>query len=597
VVPPTTTISDVAPGLLYAILEAPMETSRDALRTPQLTPTVAPALASRQGLNFPVVGVAAAEGGLAALKAFLAALPLGTELGMAFVVLSPGRASSTALLAELVGHLPQLKLLEVEDGMQVEVNRAYLVPPERHPVLRGGALRLLEPTAASRLRGPIDLFFRSLAKEQHELAVGVVLAGGGREGAQGVRALKAAGGLVLVQDPRSCEAASMPRIAIGTGLVDLVLPPTELSVRLLALAAEGSRSNRASEVAPPPAAEVLAAVIPLLRERTGHDFSRYQPAILERRLERRMSLRGLDSAATYLAYAASASTEMKALARDLRASATGFFSDLSADPALSAWVGASLAASARLGRPLRLWCAGCGTGEQAYSLAMLLAERQDAGLSDVAVELYATDLDPEAVAIAQAGVYPASIGAEISTTRLERYFSWDARDGQYRARRRLRELVRFSRHDLLSDPPFSGLDLVRCHNLLGTLNASHRAVLLERFHYALRPGGHLFLGANEGLSESDGRFEPVEGASRQYRRGDGGERRRAPRPSRPLAVIQAPQPGLPGDEVAADERVRLLQEELAACKATLKVVGQELTMTRAELLAAQGGRTPGSDAA
>ena len=516
----------------------------------------APAPEALAAAHFPIVGVGASAGGLAAFEAFFSAMPSDLDPGLAFVLVQHLAPDHKSILTELIQRFTHMKVFEVEDGMRVQCSCAYIIPPNRDMALLNGALQLMEPSAPRGHRLPIDRFFRSLAQDQRERAICVVLSGTGSDGTLGVRAVKAEGGLVLAQDPASCEYDGMPRSAIGTGLVDFVLAPSEMPARLISLAAHASVASAQRDTALTPALEgALQKLFVLLRDSSGHDFSRYKPGTIRRRVERRMAVHRIATLDGYLKYAQQAPGEVKALFHDLLISVTSFFRDPEVFRALEARVLPQLLAAHPAGEAMRVWCAGCSTGEEAYSLAILLAEQQEGHHQALRTQVFATDLDELALARARAGLYPASVAADLTEDRLSRFFTLEADGSAYRVQKRIRELLVFSRHDLLQDPPFSRLDLISCRNLLIYLGAELQKKLLPLFHYALRPGGSLVLGTSESVGEFTDLFEQVEGAPKVYRRLEG---TRAPRRGQPRGLPGASRAGIPrADEAAPATEVSL----------------------------------------
>ncbi|HTU02843.1 MAG TPA: chemotaxis protein CheB, partial [Candidatus Sulfotelmatobacter sp.] len=448
----------------------------------------------------PVVGLGASAGGLAALEAFFRALP--SDPGMVFVVvqhLDPGHRS---ILIELIQRHTQMPVAQATDQMAVEANRVYVIPPNRDLALLHGRLHLFEPTAPRGLRLPIDFFFRTLAQDQREQAIGIVLSGTGTDGTLGLKAIKGEGGLALVQSPESAEYDGMPRSALATGVADAILPPTEMPERLLAYAQRAFGDAAGGLLSPVLHSEGdLQKVCVVLRAQTGHDFSQYKPSALGRRVARRMAVAQLDRLDEYLRYLQTTPAEADALFRDLLIGVTSFFRDPDAFAVLTAQVIPRLVARARE-QPLRVWVPACATGEEAYSLAMLLQEGLDLDKRPPGrIQVYATDLDAAAIDTARGGLYPESIAADVSPERLARFFIQE--EHAYRVTRAIRDVVIFAAHDVLSDPPFSRLDLVSCRNLLIYLNADLQQKLAPIFHYALQPGGYLWLGPAESIDAGD----------------------------------------------------------------------------------------------
>jgi two-component system CheB/CheR fusion protein len=382
-----------------------------------------------------------------------------------------------------------------------------------------GTLQLLEPSAPRGQRLPIDFFFRSLAQDQRERAICVVLSGNGGDGSLGIRAVKGEGGMAMVQDPESTEYDGMPRSAIATGLVDYVLPAAEMPARLLAYAFRAfGRPPRPGREAEPGAENALNKVFILLRAQTGHDFSQYKASTIHRRIERRMAVHQIEDIEGYVKYLQRSESEAEALFRDLLIGVTSFFRDAEAFKALEEQVVPRLFEGREPRASIRVWSPGCSTGEEAYSLAILLAEGQEAAGLDVKVQVFATDIDSQAIAIARSGLYPSSVAVDISPERLSRFFTTESDGSAYRVNKRIRDMLIFSEQNLIKDPPFSKIDLVSCRNLMIYMGGELQKRVIPLFHYALVPGGILFLGASESVGDFDELFAAMDRKQKLYRR-------------------------------------------------------------------------------
>lgn len=452
--------------------------------------------------SFPIVGVGASAGGLAAFEAFFSGMPADREPGMAFVLVQHLAPDHSSILTELVQRSTRMKVMEVADGMEVHINCVYIIPPNRDMAFLNGTLQLLEPVAPRGHRLPVDFLFRSLAQDQHERAIGIVLSGTGGDGTLGVRAIKGEGGMVMVQNPDSCEFDGMPRNAMATGLVDYVLAPAEMSAQLLAYVAQafGRPAMPASHLEPLNE-NAFRKIFVLLRTQTGHDFSQYKPSTIYRRIERRMAVHQIDTMGGYVKYLQQTSSEVEALFRDLLIGVTNFFRDPEAFLALQEQGIPKLFEGKPPGAVVRVWTMGCSTGEEAYSLAILLQERLELLKSSYKVQIFATDIDSRAITAARAGLYPVSIADDITPERLERFFTLEPGGSAYRVHKGIRDMLVFSEHDVAKDPPFSKLDLISCRNLLIYMGAELQKKLIALFHYALNPGGILFLGSSETVGE------------------------------------------------------------------------------------------------
>ena len=448
---------------------------------------------AQAGKAFPVVGIGASAGGLAAIEAFFSAVPEEVEGGMAFVLVQHLAPDHKSMLSDLVKRYTSMKVSEVEDGMEVQPGCTYIIPPNCDLTVFKGRLDLQEPTAPRGQRLPIDSFFRSLAQDLGERAVCIVLSGTGSDGMLGVRAVKGEGGMVMVQSPESTEYDGMPRSAIATGLVDYVLPPAEMPAQLIAYVthAFGKRPRRVS--APTPrATDTLKKITLLLRTQTGHDFSQYKETTIVRRVERRMAIHQIERPDDYLRFMQGSRQEADALFRELLIGVTSFFRDREAFEALRSRVVPRLFSGKSTGGAVRIWVCGCSTGEEAYSTAIVFQEHLENLKQSRKLQIFATDIDEQAIATARLGIYPASIAADVSPERLARFFAFDSETGVYRIHKFIRDLLVFSEQDVIKDPPFSRLDLISCRNLLIYMNGDLQKKLFPLFHYALNPGGALF---------------------------------------------------------------------------------------------------------
>jgi len=469
--------------------------------------------------SFPIVGIGASAGGLAAIEAFFSGMPPDVDPGMAFVLVQHLDPDHKSLLTELIQRRTRMKVSEVVDGMVVQANHAYIIPPNRDMAFLNGTLQLLEPAAPRGHRLPIDFLFRSLALDQHERAIGIVLSGTGSDGTLGVRAIKAEGGMVMVQTPASCEFDGMPQSALATGLVDYELPPTEMAAQLIAYTAHAfSRPTHRIGVTELLSENALKKIFVLLRTHTGHDFSQYKPNTIHRRIERRMAVHQIEGIDDYVKYLQQTPLEVQALFNDLLIGVTNFFRDPEAFAALEAHVIPKLFEGKPVGVAIRVWCTGCSTGEEAYSLAILLQERLELLRAGYKLQVFATDIDSRAIAVARAGVYPASIADDITPERLARFFTPTSDGSTYRVHKSIRDLLVFSEHDIIKDPPFSRLDLISCRNLMIYLGAELQKKLISLFHYALHPDGYLFLGTSETAGEHGELFAVLDRKAKLYQR-------------------------------------------------------------------------------
>jgi two-component system CheB/CheR fusion protein len=467
--------------------------------------------------GFPVVGLGASAGGLAAIEAFFAAMPTDKKIGMAFVVVQHLDPDHKSILMDLVKRYTKMQVCKVEDGMKVQPNCAYIIPPNRDMAFLKGKLHLLEPSAPRGLRLPIDYFFRSLAQDQHERAICIVLSGTGTDGTVGLKAIKGEGGMAMAQAPESAAYDGMPRSAIATGLVDFILPPDKMPEQLIAYVQRAFGHRLEPIISPDDADGSLQKIFILLRAQTGHDFSLYKQNNIHRRIERRMAVAQIDRLEDYVRYLRQIPLEVEMLFRELLIGVTNFFRDPPAFESLQEHVMRRLFAGSP-GESVRVWVPSCSTGEEAYSLAILIREYLDELKQNFQVQIFATDIDAYAIEKARAGVYPNSISADVSPERLARFFAQDPNSGSYQISKSIRDLVVFAEQDVLKDPPFSRLDLISCRNLLIYLGGEAQKKILPLFHYALNQDRYLFLGNSETIGEFMSLFASVDSKWKIYQR-------------------------------------------------------------------------------
>ena len=471
--------------------------------------------------NFPIVGIGASAGGFAAFEAFFSGMPPDSAPNMAFVLVQHLAPDHESMLTELLQRYTRMKVYEVEDGMVVQKNCAYIIPPNRDMAFLNGALQLMEPTEPRGHRLPIDTLFRSLAHDQRERAIGIVLSGTGSDGTVGVRAIKGEGGMVIAQNPESCEFDGMPRSAIATGMVDFELSPADMPKQLMRYVKHAfGHPPRVATQASPLNDNALKKIFILVRSQTSHDFSQYKPSTTCRRIERRMAVHQIDSTDAYVKYLQQTPTEVEALFRDLLIGVTHFFRDADAFEVLESLIIPKLFEGKAPGAVIRVWSAGCSTGEEAYSIAMLLHEQAKKLKQSYKLQIFASDIDSRAIAAARSGVYPASSTANISPERLARFFTAEPDGSAYRIHKNIRDMLVFSEHDVIKDPPFSKLDLISCRNLLIYFETSLQKKIITLFHYALQPRGMLFLGTSETLGELSHLYTVVDRKNKAYQRSD-----------------------------------------------------------------------------
>src|SRR5271166_2747584 len=471
--------------------------------------------------DFPIVAIGASAGGLDACRKLLDALRAVN--GMAFIIVQHLDPSHDSMMVDLLAGHTLMPVLLATDGMRIERERVYVIPPGVYlSADEKGALRLSKPQARHGARLPFDFLLNSLAREYGARTVCVVLSGTGADGSLGLKPVKDKGGLVIAQDITEADYDGMPRSAVATGAVDLVLSAAKIAEALVArergrVFVPEPRKSRAQKSLE----DLLPEIIALLRTKTVHDFALYKHGTLERRVERRMALAGVKTAAKYLDLLLRDANERDQLSGDLLINVTGFFRDAAVFDFLAKSVIPDLVRDHPLDRPLRIWVAGCSSGEETYSLAMLFREQIDASKREIKLQIFASDVDPDAVASARDGLYPDTIEAEVSPDRLARFFSKE--DHSYRISTELRSNVVFTVHDLLADPPFARLDFISCRNVLIYLLPEAQAKVISIIHFALREGGLLLVGDAETVGVADGRFAIISKPQRIYRRVGGAQ--------------------------------------------------------------------------
>ncbi|MHB0856797.1 MAG: chemotaxis protein CheB [Anaerolineae bacterium] len=464
----------------------------------------------------PVVGIGSSAGGLEALQAFLRNTPL--DSGLAFVIVQHMDPTHKGAMVELLQRSTAMPVVEVTDNLVVQPNHVYVIPPNADLSILQGVLHVLPPVAPRGLRLPIDSFFRALALDRGDQSIGVILSGMGSDGTLGLRAIKEKAGMSFVQAPASAKFDGMPRSAIDAGLADVVAPVEELPDKIIAYRKHVfGQEARLESAAESRRQSDLDKIHILLRAQTGHDFSQYKVSTINRRIERRMGLHLIDKMSHYVRFLRENPKEIDLLFGELLIGVTNFFRDPEVWKRLEEEALPSLLAAFESGGTLRAWAPGCSTGEEAYSLGMVLLEALEKAqpARHVQVQIFATDLDQHAIEKARSGIYPDNIVADVSEERLQRFFVHD--ETGYRVRSELRERVVFAAHNLVMDPPFSRVDIVVCRNVLIYLNAELQQKLIRLFHRSLKSGGILFLGSSETVGRSD-LFAPVDGKVRLYRR-------------------------------------------------------------------------------
>jgi two-component system, chemotaxis family, CheB/CheR fusion protein len=465
----------------------------------------APAEPTDRSGGITIVGIGASAGGLQALYSFFDTL--APDTGMAFVVVTHLHPEHESHMAELLQKHTSMPTTQVMQKLAVEPNHVYVIPPNRNMLLTDTHLETVDFTKPRGLHSPIDLFFRSLASEHRE-SIAIILSGGGTDGSVGIKAIKESGGVIMVQHPSDAEYDSMPRAAINTGLADVILPVNQLAEKLMQYVQHRPQLPHDVGQLTEQEAETLQRILAQVHARTGQDFNQYKRSTILRRIERRMQLNGFPTLEGYLHFLRHTPNEAQSIFNDILIGVTNFFRDHDSWTALDQHVIQALFENKEDGDEIRVWSIGCATGEEAYGLAMLLFEAASKFDVQLSFQIFASDLDEKSIARAREGVYPTAIEADVSPERLERFF---VREGEYyRVKHEIRDRILFTNHNVLRDPPFSRQDLVTCRNVLIYLQREVQEKVFKIFHYALNPGGHLFLGGSESAEHMPDLFQVVD---------------------------------------------------------------------------------------
>ncbi len=458
------------------------------------------------------VGIGASAGGLEAIETFFT--NMRPDSGMAFIIVQHLSPDYKSLMVELLSKRTPMRVYRAEEGMPVAPNCVYLIPPKKNLTIFHGKLLLSEQDHSRGINLPIDVFLRSLAEDQGESAVGIVLSGTGSDGMRGIRAIKESGGMVMVQEPESAKFDGMPRSAISTGLADFILPPDQMPPQLLSYAQHPyvAKSERSKALITDE--DGMTRIFALLREKTRVDFTYYKPSTVVRRIQRRMTVNQIHEIPDYVRYMESYPGEIQALYRELLIGVTSFFRDREAFDLLGEnWLPQFM--DGEPSREIRFWVAGCSTGEEAYSMAILCREAMERTGRTHEVKIFATDIDRDAIMNAGNGLFPESIAADLCPSYLAKYFH--RKNENFQISRTIREMVVFAQHNLIKDPPFTNIDLISCRNLLIYLQPVLQRKALEFFNFSLSPSGILFLGSSETTGEMADYFEPLNHRWKIYR--------------------------------------------------------------------------------
>ena len=455
-----------------------------------------------------MVGIGASAGGLEPLELFFRSLPKALPQDLAFVIIQHLSPQHKSIIGEILKKDTDLPIREIQDGMQVEPHTIYFNPPDKEVGLYQGVFQLMEPSRGRHTRMPIDYFFRSLAQDLEEKAICIVLSGTGSDGTLGLEAVKGGGGMTMAQAEDQAKYPFMPRSAIDTGLVDYILPVERMPEELISFVKHPYLEGREKLTADKHYQTFLQKILMLVRANTKHDFSHYKQTTIRRRLGRRMAVHKIEDIADYFRFLRENPAEIQALFKDLIICVTSFFRDPEAFQALETRVIPDIMSSKSPDQPIRVWVPGCGTGQEPLSIAILLDEFMERTGRRHPVQVFATDIDLKAIEIARMGEYPENIGADITPERLKKYFS--KKNGSYRIKQEIREMVVYAAQNLISDPPFSRLDLISCRNVLIYLDTDVQKQIMSMFHFTLNPNGYLFLGTSETIGGAASLFATVD---------------------------------------------------------------------------------------
>ncbi|MEE4364550.1 MAG: CheR family methyltransferase [Desulfotignum sp.] len=478
-------------------------------------PADQPDNASSEQKRFPVVGVGASAGGLEALEQFISGLP--EKNGMAFVIVIHTHPDHPTRIPELLRRKSPVKVVLIQDAMTVETDTVYVPPSDRDTIIENGVLRLQDRPERSHVHMPVDIFLRSLAEERGDRAGCIILSGTGTDGTGGLRLIKENAGVAVAQDQKSARHTGMPASAIDTGMVDYVMTPREMADQLIAYFRHPAalKTERQENAKPP---EQLSEILSFLADHTDHDFSHYKKNTVVRRIERRMMVNQCGSMGDYLAFLQKNPDETHRLFQDLLIGVTNFFRDPEVFDFVEKEVLPELFSQGGNNENVRVWVAGCSTGEEAYSIAIIILETMEKLGIKRFLQIFATDIDADAITKARQGIYPKNIAADVSKTRLDTFFNEEK--NHYRINKDIREMIVFAEQNVLRDPPFMHLEMLVCRNLLIYLEPAAQNKLIPLFHYNLKPSGILFLGTSEHTGRFEELFTPVHKRFSIYKKRD-----------------------------------------------------------------------------
>jgi two-component system, chemotaxis family, CheB/CheR fusion protein len=446
--------------------------------------------------KFPVVAIGSSAGGFDALKTFFTAMP--PEPGMAFVLVQHLDPDHESTMADLMGRYTPLKVSQAQDGMKVEPDHIYIIPPNRDMGIMNGNLQLIEPLEPHGLRLPINYFLNNLADDQKENSIAIIFSGYGSDGTIGIKSINAVAGMIMAQDPETADSDSMPIHAIETGMVDFVLPPEEMPEKLISYMESAQKTIKRILTPKEETERSLQKIFMLIRNRTGHDFSYYKENTVYRRISRRMNVHQIENMPLYLRFLQESPHEIDILFKEFLINVTSFFRDSESFDALKNNLKKIIESKADVDN-FRVWIPGCSSGEEVYSVAITIHELLEESGKNIDVQIFGTDIDIDAIASARSGTYTANISADVGKERLQKYFV--KRNNLYTIRNDIREMAVFAPHDVIKDPPFTKLDMISCRNLLIYLKAEAQQKALSNFNYAINNNGILFLGPSESVGE------------------------------------------------------------------------------------------------
>jgi len=467
--------------------------------------------------RFPIVGIGASAGGLEAMEQFFVNVPVNS--GLAYVVVQHLDPTVKGMLPELLQRVSKMEVFQATDRLSVKPDRVYVIPPNKSMSVLKGKIHLFDPVEARGLRMPIDFFFRSLADDSNEMSVGVILSGMGSDGCIGLRAIKEKGGIVMVQEPDTAKFDSMPHSAIDSVMVDIIAPPGELPEKLLSYLKHvpSLLSDTEADIKDKSA---LEKIIILLRTHNGNDFSHYKKNTLYRRIERRMGVHKIEKIFSYVHFLQENTNELDILFKELLIGVTSFFRDPSVWVKLKETIIPKIIENHPSGSVIRVWVPGCSTGEEAYSMAIVFKEMLDkiSPLKGISLQIFASDIDAEAIDTARKGIFTSNIAEDVSSHRLNRFFI--KTDDGYRISTEIRETIVFAQHNIIMHPPFTKIDLLSCRNLLIYMDQELQKILLGLFYYTINPEGILLLGSSESIGAQNNLFTPVETKLKIFKRAE-----------------------------------------------------------------------------